>query len=197
MPLAMQWLCHPVGHRFFVDGDWAVCGAPRESLYSVAGNPGALSPLCLSPVPRPFPCPQPYPSSPIPSPHPHSCPVPCPLHLWMPLPTLVCSPALCCCGGAVGTGSPSWVSISVRALQKQTERWIWGQLANLGGDPRQPRCAVRRSDRAWTGPTGRGPEWITLSTGGSSLQGWLGCLSPSFRLPRSQAHPCAQEGALV
>ncbi|XP_023509442.2 sterol regulatory element-binding protein 1 isoform X5 [Equus caballus] len=39
VPLAMQWLCHPVGHRFFVDGDWAVCGAPRESLYSVAGNP--------------------------------------------------------------------------------------------------------------------------------------------------------------
>uniref|UniRef100_A0A9L0TMG8 Sterol regulatory element-binding protein 1 n=1 Tax=Equus caballus TaxID=9796 RepID=A0A9L0TMG8_HORSE len=39
VPLAMQWLCHPVGHRFFVDGDWAVCSAPRESLYSVAGNP--------------------------------------------------------------------------------------------------------------------------------------------------------------
>ncbi|KAL1780190.1 sterol regulatory element-binding protein 1 isoform X1 [Sigmodon hispidus] len=39
VPLAMQWLCHPVGHRFFVDGDWAVHGAPQESLYSVAGNP--------------------------------------------------------------------------------------------------------------------------------------------------------------
>lgn len=39
VPVAMQWLCHPVGHRFFVDGDWAVCGAPRDSLYSVAGNP--------------------------------------------------------------------------------------------------------------------------------------------------------------
>lgn len=39
VPLAMQWLCHPVGHRFFVDGDWAVHGAPPESLYSVAGNP--------------------------------------------------------------------------------------------------------------------------------------------------------------
>ncbi|KAM4843846.1 sterol regulatory element-binding protein 1 isoform 1-T1 [Thomomys bottae] len=39
MPLAMQWLCHPVGHRFFVDGDWAVRSAPRESLYSLAGNP--------------------------------------------------------------------------------------------------------------------------------------------------------------
>ncbi|XP_019512189.1 PREDICTED: LOW QUALITY PROTEIN: sterol regulatory element-binding protein 1 [Hipposideros armiger] len=39
VPLAMQWLCHPVGHRFFVDGDWAVCSAPRESLYSSAGNP--------------------------------------------------------------------------------------------------------------------------------------------------------------
>lgn len=56
MPLAMQWLCHPVGHRFFVDGDWAVHGAPQESLYSVAGNPGALSfysypAPCLVPVP--------------------------------------------------------------------------------------------------------------------------------------------------
>ncbi|XP_029785200.1 sterol regulatory element-binding protein 1 isoform X1 [Suricata suricatta] len=39
VPPAMQWLCHPVGHRFFVDGDWAVCGAPRESLYSLASNP--------------------------------------------------------------------------------------------------------------------------------------------------------------
>ncbi|KAM6174209.1 LOW QUALITY PROTEIN: sterol regulatory element-binding protein 1 [Erethizon dorsatum] len=38
VPLAMQWLCHPVGHRFFVDGDWAVRSAPRESLYSLAGN---------------------------------------------------------------------------------------------------------------------------------------------------------------
>lgn len=45
VPLAMQWLCHPVGHRFFVDGDWAVHGAPQESLYSVAGNPGTLSPF--------------------------------------------------------------------------------------------------------------------------------------------------------
>lgn len=39
VPLAMQWLCHPVGHRFFVDGNWAVCSSPRESLYSEAGNP--------------------------------------------------------------------------------------------------------------------------------------------------------------
>ncbi|XP_017370336.1 sterol regulatory element-binding protein 1 isoform X4 [Cebus imitator] len=39
VPLAMQWLCHPVGHRFFVDGDWAVLSTPRESLYSLARNP--------------------------------------------------------------------------------------------------------------------------------------------------------------
>ncbi|XP_008820203.1 sterol regulatory element-binding protein 1 isoform X2 [Nannospalax galili] len=39
VPLAMQWLCHPVGHRFFVDGDWALRSAPQESLYSLAGNP--------------------------------------------------------------------------------------------------------------------------------------------------------------
>ncbi|XP_058139320.1 sterol regulatory element-binding protein 1 isoform X2 [Dasypus novemcinctus] len=38
-PLAVQWLCHPVGHRFFVDGDWAVSSPPRGSLYSSAGNP--------------------------------------------------------------------------------------------------------------------------------------------------------------
>ncbi|XP_006901264.1 PREDICTED: sterol regulatory element-binding protein 1 [Elephantulus edwardii] len=39
MPLAMKWLCHPVGHRYFVDGDWVVHSTPRESLYSSAGNP--------------------------------------------------------------------------------------------------------------------------------------------------------------
>ncbi|XP_015426104.1 PREDICTED: sterol regulatory element-binding protein 1 [Myotis davidii] len=39
VPIALQWLCHPVGHRFFVNGDWAVGSPPRESLYSSAGNP--------------------------------------------------------------------------------------------------------------------------------------------------------------
>ncbi|CAK6437600.1 unnamed protein product [Pipistrellus nathusii] len=39
VPGAMQWLCHPVGHRFFMDGDWALCSPPRESLYSSVGNP--------------------------------------------------------------------------------------------------------------------------------------------------------------
>ncbi|XP_017721904.1 PREDICTED: sterol regulatory element-binding protein 1-like [Rhinopithecus bieti] len=39
VPPAMQWLCHPVGHRFFVDGDWVVLSTPRETLYSLAGNP--------------------------------------------------------------------------------------------------------------------------------------------------------------
>ncbi|NXW45178.1 SRBP1 protein, partial [Nyctiprogne leucopyga] len=39
VPAAMQWLCHPLGHRFFVDGDWAIKGAPRETIYSSAGNP--------------------------------------------------------------------------------------------------------------------------------------------------------------
>ncbi|KAM9222548.1 sterol regulatory element-binding protein 1 [Leptosomus discolor] len=39
VPPAMQWLCHPLGHRFFVDGDWAVKGVPRETIYSSAGNP--------------------------------------------------------------------------------------------------------------------------------------------------------------
>ncbi|XP_050761716.1 sterol regulatory element-binding protein 1 [Gymnogyps californianus] len=39
VPPAMQWLCHPLGHRFFVDGDWAIKGVPRETIYSSAGNP--------------------------------------------------------------------------------------------------------------------------------------------------------------
>ncbi|XP_066496663.1 sterol regulatory element-binding protein 1 isoform X2 [Tiliqua scincoides] len=39
VPPALQWLCHPVGHRFFVDGDWAVKSSPRESIYSSASNP--------------------------------------------------------------------------------------------------------------------------------------------------------------
>uniref|UniRef100_W5MQN6 Sterol regulatory element-binding protein 1 n=1 Tax=Lepisosteus oculatus TaxID=7918 RepID=W5MQN6_LEPOC len=38
VPPAMQWLCHPLGHRFFVDGDWSVRSSPRESVYSQAGN---------------------------------------------------------------------------------------------------------------------------------------------------------------
>ncbi|KAM8798391.1 LOW QUALITY PROTEIN: sterol regulatory element-binding protein 1 [Eudromia elegans] len=39
VPPAMQWLCHPLGHRFFVDGDWVVKGPPKESIYSSASNP--------------------------------------------------------------------------------------------------------------------------------------------------------------
>ncbi|KFP04790.1 Sterol regulatory element-binding protein 2, partial [Calypte anna] len=39
VPPSMQWLCHPLGHRFFVDGDWAVKGVPRETIYSSTGNP--------------------------------------------------------------------------------------------------------------------------------------------------------------
>ncbi|XP_023677553.1 sterol regulatory element-binding protein 1 isoform X2 [Paramormyrops kingsleyae] len=38
VPPAMQWLCHPLGHRFFVDGDWTVRSTPKESIYSQAGN---------------------------------------------------------------------------------------------------------------------------------------------------------------
>lgn len=40
VPPAMQWLCHPLGHRFFVDGDWAIRSVPKESIYSKAGNTG-------------------------------------------------------------------------------------------------------------------------------------------------------------
>ncbi|XP_060116843.1 sterol regulatory element-binding protein 1-like [Heteronotia binoei] len=42
VPPALQWLCHPVGHRFFVDGDWAVKSSPRESIYSSTSNPGTV-----------------------------------------------------------------------------------------------------------------------------------------------------------
>ncbi|XP_075035303.1 sterol regulatory element-binding protein 1 isoform X1 [Mixophyes fleayi] len=43
IPPAMQWLCHPLGHRFFVDGDWSVRSSPRDTIYSVAGS--AVDPL--------------------------------------------------------------------------------------------------------------------------------------------------------
>ncbi|XP_075686765.1 sterol regulatory element-binding protein 1 isoform X2 [Rhinoderma darwinii] len=38
IPPAMQWLCHPLGHRFFVDGDWSVRSSPRDTIYSTAGS---------------------------------------------------------------------------------------------------------------------------------------------------------------
>ncbi|CAH2307738.1 sterol regulatory element-binding 1-like isoform X1 [Pelobates cultripes] len=40
IPPAMQWLCHPLGHRFFVDGDWSVRNSPRDTIYSTAGSTG-------------------------------------------------------------------------------------------------------------------------------------------------------------
>ncbi|CAJ0964467.1 unnamed protein product [Ranitomeya imitator] len=43
IPPAMQWLCHPLGHRFFVDGDWSVRSSPRDTTYSTAGS--AVDPL--------------------------------------------------------------------------------------------------------------------------------------------------------
>ncbi|XP_051876845.1 sterol regulatory element-binding protein 1 isoform X2 [Pristis pectinata] len=39
IPPAMKWLCHPQGHRFFVDEDWTVKSTPKDSIYSVTGNP--------------------------------------------------------------------------------------------------------------------------------------------------------------
>lgn len=50
VPPAMQWLCHPLGHRFFVDGDWAIRSTPKESIYSQAGNTGKcrVSTLCVN-----------------------------------------------------------------------------------------------------------------------------------------------------
>ncbi|XP_059835818.1 sterol regulatory element-binding protein 1 isoform X4 [Hypanus sabinus] len=39
IPPAMKWLCHPQGHRFFVDEDWTVKSTHKDSIYSVTGNP--------------------------------------------------------------------------------------------------------------------------------------------------------------
>ncbi|XP_078414659.1 sterol regulatory element-binding protein 1 isoform X1 [Cetorhinus maximus] len=38
IPPAMKWLCHPLGHRFFVDEDWTVKSTPKDSIYSITGN---------------------------------------------------------------------------------------------------------------------------------------------------------------
>ncbi|ELT88175.1 hypothetical protein CAPTEDRAFT_165299 [Capitella teleta] len=35
-PSSMRWLCHPQGHRFFVDGRWDCFG--RDSIFSTSGN---------------------------------------------------------------------------------------------------------------------------------------------------------------
>ncbi|XP_029432350.1 sterol regulatory element-binding protein 1 isoform X2 [Rhinatrema bivittatum] len=43
IPPAMQWLCHPLGHRFFVAGDWSIKSTPKESIYSSSGS--AVDPL--------------------------------------------------------------------------------------------------------------------------------------------------------
>nr|XP_033769938.1 sterol regulatory element-binding protein 1 isoform X2 [Geotrypetes seraphini] len=43
VPPTMQWLCHPLGHRFFVDGDWSIKSTSRDSIYSSAGS--AVDPL--------------------------------------------------------------------------------------------------------------------------------------------------------
>lgn len=131
MPLAMQWLCHPVGHRFFVDGDWAVCSSPRESLYSLAGNPGALPSPCPSPDPLP-------PLFPFPLPHPHSCPVPYPCISDVPLPSVVTVEGL--------QEQEGWVCLSWGSSEAKRETGIWGQVVDWRGDPRQDHCTVRRSN---------------------------------------------------
>ena len=40
MPCSMRWLCHPLGHRFFVEGIWSVAG--KNSIYSTKGNEGKV-----------------------------------------------------------------------------------------------------------------------------------------------------------
>ncbi|XP_078602754.1 sterol regulatory element-binding protein 1-like [Branchiostoma floridae x Branchiostoma japonicum] len=36
-PASLQWLFHPLGHRFFVDGDWSF--QEKDSMFSSTGNP--------------------------------------------------------------------------------------------------------------------------------------------------------------
>ena len=38
-PATVKWLCHPTGHRFFVEGQWTVTSADvKDSLFSSLGN---------------------------------------------------------------------------------------------------------------------------------------------------------------
>ena len=41
VPCSMKWLCHPLGHRFFVEASWCVVG--KNSVYSTKGNEGKRS----------------------------------------------------------------------------------------------------------------------------------------------------------
>ncbi len=36
IPVTMKWLCHPLGHRFFVDGHWTM--AAKRTIFSSSGN---------------------------------------------------------------------------------------------------------------------------------------------------------------
>ncbi|XP_074649964.1 sterol regulatory element-binding protein 1-like [Tubulanus polymorphus] len=36
IPSSMQWLCHPQGHRFFVDGDWSLTGS--DTVFTLLGD---------------------------------------------------------------------------------------------------------------------------------------------------------------
>ncbi len=38
VPMSLKWLCHPLGHRFFVEGDWKMGG--KTSVYTTIGNEG-------------------------------------------------------------------------------------------------------------------------------------------------------------
>lgn len=129
MPLAMQWLCHPVGHRFFVDGDWAVCSTPRESLYSLAGNPGALSPPCPSLLPSVLCGPFPFLIS-APSLVPASLNVLAPILPPPPRPLLLWR-----LQGVGRLGLSCWGS-----SETKRETGIWGWVVDLKVDPKQDQC---------------------------------------------------------
>lgn len=143
VPLAMQWLCHPVGHRFFVDGDWAVRSAPRESLYSLAGNPGALSPLSLSLILCHVP---------------HSCLSLSPASLDVPI-TPVYLPVWAVAAGCGARGRAG----SLFQLRLFTNNiWLRGQMVDLRGDPGPHHCGVRKRDREGVEPVQVLPQRVPL-----------------------------------
>ena len=171
VPLAMQWLCHPVGHRFFVDGSWALCSAPRDSLYSVAGNPGAFSPWA-HPWAHPFPHSWPPPPSPV--------PILLSLASLLSLPTLACCPAIWCGYGDLQMRRPAWLCLS------------WGSSeANrkTGRGARGHHREVLQTTSPCSEEVGKG----SASQVGYPVHGWAECLSTSFHLSQSQAHPCPKK----
>lgn len=46
IPDSLRWLCHPLGQKFFVERNWTVKTAAKESLYCTQRNPGESQQAC-------------------------------------------------------------------------------------------------------------------------------------------------------